>query len=116
MSTYLRLPENAMTKRVFVLFLACLLSLVGVMQLRASATSLLSEEKVPLQRLYEEIEHKRILDLRTLEQRQGLKPIEQRQQRRRPALLHEAPRTAAFRRLDAARAPPHFPRAPPFVA
>lgn len=116
MSMSLRLLEKLMVKRVFIVFLASVLALAGAMQLRASATSLLSEEKVPLQRLYEEVEHKRVLDLRAISQRQGLKPIEQRKKLARPDMPHEAPRASRFRRPSAPRAPPHFPRAPPFVA
>lgn len=111
-----RLPENSMMKRTFVLLLACVLALAGVMQLRATATSLLSEEKVPLQRLYEETEHKRVHDLRTIEMRQGLKPIERQVHLAQPAPRHLTSRTARVRRPAAPRAPPHFPRAPPFVA
>jgi HrpA-like RNA helicase len=111
-----RFPENSMMKRAFVLLLACVLALAGTMQLRASATSLLSEEKVPQQRLYEETEHKRVLDIRRIEERQGLKPIKRQIQLAQPAPRHLTSRTARVRRPAAPRAPPHFPRAPPFVA
>lgn len=103
-------------KRAFYLFLACALALAGAMQLRATATSLLGEEKIPVQRLYEEIEEKRILNLRVVEQRQGRKPIERILKQARPPLVHTVPRPHLYRRPGAPRAPPHLPRAPPFVA
>jgi len=113
---HLRPLRNALLKRAFYLFLACVLSLAGVMQLRASATSLLSEEKVPVQRLYEEIEHHRVLNLRMVEQRQGLRPHEHRLKPAAPPRVQPASRQALHRRPSAPRAPPHFPRAPPFIA
>lgn len=109
------LSQTLIFKRAFYLFLACVLALAGAIQLRASATSLLGEEKIPLQRLYEEIEEKRVHNLRTVEQRQGLKPIERVRQQARPPLLHAIPRPQDYRRPGTPRAPPHFPRAPPFV-
>ena len=116
MSLANRLPRNFIIKRVFYLFLACVLALAGAMQLRASVTSLLAEEKIPLQRLYEEIEEKRILNLRTVEQRQGRKPIERVLKQARAPRIHPVLRPQLYRLPGAPRAPPHLPRAPPFVA
>lgn len=105
-----------LAKRVFLLFLACVLSLAGVLQLRASAASLLNEEKVSLQRLYEEIAHTRVDDLRAVEQRQGLKPREARWRAEHPTVPQAPLRAASVLLPSAPRAPPHVPRAPPFFA
>lgn len=111
-----RMSETFKFKRTFVLLLACVLALAGVMQQRVSSASLGTEGKAPVQRIYEEIEHSRVQDLRSHEQRQGLKPAERPLPLRRLAPLNEAPLTTAKRLPAAPRAPPHQPRAPPLVA
>lgn len=110
------LAKLSLFKRTLVLLLACVLSLAGSMQQRVTEASLGNEGKAPVQRIYEEIEHARVQDIRSVEQRMGLKPYEFRPLPARVVLHLEAPRASLVQRPAAPRAPPHCPRAPPFVA
>lgn len=108
-----RSPVNRLLKRTIVLLLACVLAMAGTMQQRVTASSLGKEGQAPIQRIYEEVEHARLQDLRSQSQRMGLKRAEHRLTRRPPAIDPSAPRMTPVRRPQSPRAPPHQPRAPP---